>query len=130
MRPAYRGSRTPLTQVEMTMRKILFVIVAAISAQVTQASAQPYNLTVAGYSPGGLVSTAGAGLDAALNAAYPGSTLTYQTSSGGLANAMLLEQSKVPLAFISDTELAVAIKGQAPINKPLKDLRILFHPYS
>jgi uncharacterized protein len=114
----------------MTMRKILFVIVAAISAQVASASAQPYNLTVAGYSPGGLVSTAGAGLDAALNAAYPGSTLTYQTSSGGLANAMLLEQSKVPLAFISDTELAVAIKGQPPINKPLKDLRILFHPYS
>jgi TRAP transporter TAXI family solute receptor len=94
------------------------------------ASAQKYNLTIAGYSPGGLVSTVGAGLDAALAAAYPGSTLTYQTSSGGLANAMLLEQSKVPLGLISDTELAVAVKGKPPINKPLTNLRLLFHPYS
>jgi TRAP transporter TAXI family solute receptor len=115
---------------EIEMRSTIFAIVAVTAASVASASAQPYNLTIAGYSPGGLVSTAGAGLDAALNAAYPGSTLTYQTSSGGLANAMLLEQGKVPLAFISDTELAVAVKGEAPINKPLKDLRILFHPYS
>jgi uncharacterized protein len=107
-----------------------FAFAVAAMAISTPASAQPYNLTIAGYSPGGLVSTAGTGLDAALAAAYPGSTLTYQTSSGGLANAMQLEQNKVPLAFIADTELAVAVKGKAPINKPLTNLRILFHPYS
>jgi len=112
------------------MTRIVLAIVAGVAACAAPASAQPYNLTIAGYSPGGLVSTAGAGLDAALAAAYPGSTLTYQTSSGGLANAMQLEQNKVPLAFISDTELAVAVKGKAPINKPLTNLRILFHPYS
>jgi TRAP transporter TAXI family solute receptor len=110
------------------MRSI--VVLAGTLMLAAPATAQPYNLTIAGYSPGGLVSTAGAGLDAALNAAYPGSTLTYQTSSGGLANAMQLEQNKVPLALISDTELKVAIKGEAPIKKPLTDLRILFHPYS
>lgn len=94
------------------------------------AHAQKYNLTIAGYSPGGLISTIGAGMDAALAAAYPGSTVTYQTGSGGLANAMLLEQNKVPLGFVADTELAVAVKGEPPINKPLKDLRILFRPYA
>jgi TRAP transporter TAXI family solute receptor len=87
-------------------------------------------LTIAGYSPGGLVSTVGAGLDRALNAAYPGSTVTYQTGSGGLANAMLLSQKKVPLALISDTELDVVLKGKPPFKQPIKDLRILFHPYS
>jgi TRAP transporter TAXI family solute receptor len=111
------------------MRLILCAL-ADMATLAAPASAQPYNLTIAGYSPGGLVSTAGAGLDAALNAAYPGSTITYQTSSGGLANALLLDQSKVPLALISDTELNVVLKGKPPINKALTNLRILFHPYS
>jgi TRAP transporter TAXI family solute receptor len=111
------------------MRAVLLTAAAAIVLS-GPASAQKYNLTIAGYSPGGLVSTVGAGLDAALAAAYPGSTLTYQTSSGGLANAMLLEQKKVPLGLISNTELVVAIKGKPPINKPLTNLRLLFHPYS
>jgi uncharacterized protein len=111
------------------MRTALFCILASTVALTQPAAAQKYNLTVAGYSPGGLVSTVGAGLDAALNAAYPGSTITYQTSSGGLANAMLLDQKKVPLGLIADHELAVAIKGKPPIPKPLTDLRMLFRPY-
>jgi TRAP transporter TAXI family solute receptor len=109
---------------------MLFTAFAGALVLTAPASAQPYNLTIAGYSPGGLVSTVGVGLDKALAAAYPGSTLTYQTSSGGLANAVMLDQKKVPLAFIQDTELQVAIKGMAPIKKPLTNLRILFHPYS
>ena len=44
------------------------------------------NLTVCGASPGGLWSLLGAGLDVTLKAAYPVSTVTYQTSSGGYAN--------------------------------------------
>jgi uncharacterized protein len=112
------------------MTRLMLAIVACAAACSAPASAQSYNLTIAGYSPGGLVSTVGAGLDAALAAAYPGSTLTYQTSSGGLANALQLEQNKVPLGLISDTELAVAVKGKPPINKPLTNLRILFHPYA
>jgi hypothetical protein len=94
------------------------------------ASAQPYNLTIGGYSPGGLLSTVGAGLDRALNAAYPGSTLTYQTGSGGLANAMLLDQKKLPLAIIQDIELNVAINGKPPFKAPIKNLRLLFNPIS
>lgn len=112
------------------MKTFAIALLSGLLAVATPASAQKYNLTVAGYSPGGLVSTVGAGLDAALNAAYPGSTVTYQTSSGGLANAMMLEQGKVPIAFIADTELAVAVKGKKPIPKPLTDLRIIFRPYA
>ena len=112
------------------MQRILFAVMAGTFAMAQPASAQTYNLTVAGYSPGGLVSTAGAGLDKALAAAYPGSTVTYQTGSGGLANAMLLDQKKVPLGFVSDTELNVVIKGKPPFKAPIKDLRLLFHPYS
>lgn len=112
------------------MKKFFFAVLTGTLLLAGPASAQKYNLTVAGYSPGGLVSTVGAGLDAALNAAYPGSTVTYQTSSGGLANAMLLEQGKVPIAFIADTELAVAVKGKPPIDRPLTDLRQLFRAYA
>ena len=79
------------------MRKTLFAVAAGVAAMATPLAAQPYNLTIAGYSPGGLISTIGAGMDAALAAAYPGSTVTYQTGSGGLANAMLVEQKKVPI---------------------------------
>ncbi|MBM3527077.1 MAG: TAXI family TRAP transporter solute-binding subunit [Alphaproteobacteria bacterium] len=112
------------------MRIILLAATAGTVAMAQPAMAQKYNLTIAGYSPGGLVSTVGAGLDAALAAAYPGSTLTYQTSSGGLANAVALDQKKVPLAFISDTELSVAVNGRPPINRKIADLRVLFNPYS
>ncbi len=112
------------------MRTFFLALLAGAVSIASQASAQPYNLTVAGYSPGGLVSTVGAGMDRALNKAYPGSTVTYQTSSGGLANAMLLEGKKVPLAFIADTELAVAMAGKKPIPKPLTNLRQLFRPYA
>jgi TRAP transporter TAXI family solute receptor len=112
------------------MKPVLLAATVVMLAAVQPASAQPYNLTVAGYSPGGLVSTAAAGLDKALNAAYPGSTMTYQTGSGGLANAMQLDQKKVPLGFVSDTELKVVISGRPPFKQPIKDLRLLFHPYS
>ena len=112
------------------MRRILFAAMAGAVAVAQPASAQKYNLTIAGYSPGGLVSTVGAGLDKALNAAFAGSTITYQTGSGGLANAMLLSQKKVPLALISDTELDVVLKGKPPFKEPIKDIRLLFHPYS
>jgi uncharacterized protein len=112
------------------MRTMLSAAAALALAVAAPAAAQPYNLTIAGYSPGGLVSAVGAGLDAAINATYPGSTVTYQTSSGGLANAVGLDQNKVPLAFIASTELDVVLKGKPPINKPIKDLRILLQAYS
>lgn len=112
------------------MRKLLIATAACALVLSGTAQAQKYNLTVAGYSPGGLVSAIGQGLDAALAAAYPGSTVTYQTSSGGLANAVALSQGKVPIAFMSDTELAVVAKGKPPFKKPIENIRVLLSPYT
>jgi TRAP transporter TAXI family solute receptor len=114
----------------MMQKAMWAAVVAAVTLGAGVANAQPYNLTVAGYSPGGLVSTVGTGLDAAISAAYPGSTITYQTSSGGLANAMLLDQKKVPIGFVADTELAVAVEGREPFKGKLTSLRHLFRPYA
>jgi TRAP transporter TAXI family solute receptor len=95
------------------------------------AQAQTYQLTLAGASPGGLWSTIGAGIDKALAKAYPGSTVTYQTGSGGLANAKLVADGKVPMGITADMELAAAYRGTGPFKgHPLKDLRTLFRTYS
>jgi TRAP transporter TAXI family solute receptor len=95
------------------------------------AQAQSYQLTLAGASPGGLWSTIGAGIDKALAKAYPGSTVTYQTGSGGLANAKLVADGKVPMGIAADMELAAAYRGTGPFKgHPLKDLRTLFRTYS
>lgn len=91
--------------------------------------AQPYNVTVAGYSPGGLVSTIGAGMDKALATQFPGSTVTYQTSSGGLANGMLVATKKVPMGLIGDHEFPIIFEGRPPYKTPVKNLRLVFKPY-
>ena len=95
------------------------------------AQAQPYQLTLAGASPGGLWSTIGAGVDKALAKAYPGSTVTYQTGSGGLANAKLVADGKVAMGLATDMAVAAAYRGTGPFKgHPLKDLRTLFRAYS
>jgi len=95
------------------------------------AQAQTYQVTLAGASPGGLWSTIGAGVDKALAKAYPGSTVTYQTGSGGLANSKLVSDKKVPMGIAADMELAAAYRGTGPFKgNPLKDLRTLFRAYS
>lgn len=113
------------------MKQTLFgMALAGILAAAAPASAKTYNLTLAGASPGGLWSSVGAGFDKAIAQAYPGSTITYQTGSGGLANAKLVADNKVPIGLAQDSELNVAWKGEAPFKKPFKDLRVLFRAYS
>ncbi|MGE3247690.1 MAG: TAXI family TRAP transporter solute-binding subunit [Beijerinckiaceae bacterium] len=109
------------------LRALLAIAGVAIAA--SPAAAQKYNFTVAGYSPGGLVSTIGIGMDKALAAQFPGSAVTYQTSSGGYANAILLTQKKVPIGFIGDHEMSAIMAGKPPIKRPLNNLRLLFKPY-
>lgn len=110
------------------MKKTLIALMLT-AALTSPAAAQKYNLTVAGYSPGGLVSTIGVGMDKALAKQYPGSTITYQTSSGGLANAMLIATGKVPIGLIGDHEFPIPFEGRPPFKKPIKNLRLLFKPY-
>ncbi len=110
------------------MRKMLLAAAAA-ALLATPAAAQKYNITVAGYSPGGLVSTIGIGMDKALAKSFPGSAVTYRTGSGGYSNAMLVTRKQVPVGFIGDHEMSVIVAGKPPMKKPLKNLRLLLKPY-
>lgn len=114
------------------MRKLMIgALAAAVLAAAPALAQDKYNLTLAGASPGGLWSTIGAALDKVYNKAYPGSTVTYQTGSGGLANAKLIQDKKVPFGIVADMELAAAYRGQGAFKgKPQKDLRTLFRVYS
>lgn len=94
------------------------------------AHAEPYKMTVAGASPGGLWSLLGAGLDAAVREEYPGSTITYQTSGGGIANVAILQRDQADMALIHDAELLLAKKGGAPFRAPVDDLRVLSYMYT
>lgn len=82
-----------------------------------------YNLTHCGASPGGLWSLLGAGIDGALKASMPGSTVTYQTSGGGFANVVQLDQGKCDLAIIHDAEATAAVKGEEPFQAPVNSMR-------
>lgn len=95
---------------------------AALS--VTPARAE-YNLTLCGASPGGLWSLIGAGVDGALKAAEPGSTVTYQTSGGGFANVAQIDQGKCDLALIHDAEAKAAINGESPFKAPVDSLALI-----
>ena len=96
----------------------------------TPIQAQKFNLTLTGASPGGLWSRIGGGFDAAIAAAYPGSTITYQTSSGGLANIQLVSRGKAPMGIATDGELTVAYNGSPPFKSPIRNIRVLFRAYT
>ncbi len=112
---------------EETLMKIVTRIAAATAVIAVSVFAAPvnaaYNLTLCGASPGGLWSLLGAGIDAAVSAAQPGSTVTYQTSGGGFANIGLLQQGKCDLAIVHDAEAIVALNGGKPFKAPVKNLR-------
>ena len=100
-------------------RTLLLGLALAGAAMGINSPAQAqYNLTLCGASPGGLWSLLGAGIDAAVKEAHPGSTVTYQTSGGGYANVVQLDQNKCDLAIIHDAEATAATKGEKPFEKP------------
>lgn len=115
----------------LVFRKSLFALslLAGVGLAGGQAKAE-YNLTLCGASPGGLWSLLGAGVDSAVKAAYPGSTVTYQTSGGGFANVALLDQGKCDLAIIHDAEVKAALAGQEPFSAPVDSMRALAVMYT
>lgn len=112
------------------MKRMLAAAVALSALASFPVAAQKYNLTLTGASPGGLWSALGTGLDAAIARAYPGSTVTYQTSSGGLANVPLVAQGKAPIGIASDGELKVAVEGKEPFKAPVAGVRVLARVYA
>ena len=103
---------------------------ALMLVSAAQAQTPPYQLTLAGASPGGLWSSIGLGLDKAMKAAYPGSTVTYQTSGGGIANVQLLEKKAAPLGIVHNMELRMAQNGEAPFKSKVEDLRVIAYLYN
>lgn len=112
------------------LRMIRVVAVTAMMAAAVPALAETYNLTLTGASPGGLWSRIGGGIDAAIAKAYPGSTVTYQTSSGGLANVPLTASGKVPMGIATDGDLAAAKAGMKPFREKIDNVRVLFRAYT
>lgn len=116
----------------MSRRIILSAVAAAATfiAASTAANAQTYNLTLCGASPGGLWTLLGAGIDAAVKRSFPGSTVTYQTSGGGLANVGLLDEGKCDLALIHDAEAKAGVAGIAPFKAPVEGLATVAQLYT
>jgi hypothetical protein len=98
-------------------------LAAALLLAAGTAQAQTYQLTLAGASPGGLWSLLGVGVDKAVKAEFPGSTVTYQTSGGGFANVALVETRKAELGIVEGAALRLALTGAPPFKQSYKDLR-------
>lgn len=99
------------------------IIILATAA--APARAAPLNLTLAGASPNGLWSLIGAGINAAVKAADPASTITYQTSGGGFANAALVARGRVDMGLAHNAELKPALAGKPPFHRPVTGLRAI-----
>ncbi len=105
------------------------VIVATLAGASVQAQTK-YNLTLTGASPKGLWSLLGAGINSALATAYPGSSVTYQTSGGGLANVGIVSNGKAEMGIVHNIELKVAAAGGAPFDKPVTNLKAIAYVYN
>ena len=105
-------------------RKLLMAAALALASAAAWAQG-PYRMTLSGASPSGLWTILGVGIDGAVKASFPGSTITYQTSGGGFANIALLDQGKVELGLAHDAELRVAQQGGKPFTKPVTSLRAI-----
>jgi hypothetical protein len=116
----------------MTMNrfKILGLVTGLAMALSGPTLADPYQLTLAGASPGGLWSNIGIGVDKAMKAQFPGSTVTYQTSGGGIANAQLLARKSVPIGIMHNMEFRMAEQGEAPFKAKISDLRVIAYMYN
>lgn len=105
------------------LRSIAAVVLVALAAP---ASGQGIvNESVCGASPGGLWSLVGVGLDTAVKEFLPGSTITYQTSSGGLANVVQVTTGVCALGIANDGDLIFARDGIDPFESPVEGLTAL-----
>ena len=112
------------------MKKVFAAIAAAaILSGAAVAQDKSYSLTLAGASPGGLWSVLGVGVDRAMKASYPGSTVTYQTSGGGVANVGLVEQGRAELGIVHDAEIRLAMAGEPPFREKSTDLAAIANLY-
>ncbi|MBM3600296.1 MAG: TAXI family TRAP transporter solute-binding subunit [Alphaproteobacteria bacterium] len=110
--------------------RIAAIVLLAFVSLAPQAGAQGTNYVMAGASPGGLWTLLGTAVDRAVRTAYPGSSVTYQTSGGGFANAVLVQQKKAPLGLVQNVELKLAVEGKEPFKAPITELRAIAQLYN
>ncbi|MEX2519898.1 MAG: TAXI family TRAP transporter solute-binding subunit [Paracoccaceae bacterium] len=112
-----------------TLKRLTTLAAASVLAMSLPSHAEQMNVTLAGASPGGLWTLLGAGLESALKAGEEGSSVTYQTSGGGFANAMLVSTARAELGLIHDAELKIAVAGGEPFKAPIENLRTIGYLY-
>jgi hypothetical protein len=115
------------------MKRVAFAAACLAAAMAAPALAEgpKYNLTIAGYSPGGLVSTVGAGLDRGAQRGLSGldhhlSDLQRRPRQRDAAEP----EEGAARVHRRPPSSTSALKGRPPIKTPLANLRMLFHPYS
>lgn len=102
-------------------RGALLSLAAAMALAGPAAAGENYILC--GGSPGGLWSLLGAGLDQVVKAEDETASVTYQTSSGGFANIVQVQQGKCDLGIIHVGEGVMALNGQEPFPAPVDSFR-------
>lgn len=108
------------------MKRLFWALIATCAVGLSNgANAQSYQYTLCGGSVGGTWSLLGAGMDAALRKTYPGSSLTIQSSAGGIANTKSLTDKKCEFGFLHAPEVKLALAGQAPFPVKFPDLRLV-----
>ena len=109
----------------MLSKLVIGSVLSIAATTASQAQLNNTNLTLCGASPGGMWSLVGAGVDSAIKTAYPGSTATYQTSSGGPANVVQVAAGRCNLGIANDGDLASATTGKAPFKQKYSDMRAI-----
>jgi hypothetical protein len=112
------------------MKKVLIAASMLAAASLPAAAADPLNINLAGASPGGLWSLVGIGVDKAVKASIPGSTVTYQTSGGGFANVVLLDSGKAEIGVAHTAEVRLAMKGAEPYKRQINSMRAIAYLYN
>ncbi|WP_299842662.1 TAXI family TRAP transporter solute-binding subunit [uncultured Paracoccus sp.] len=102
--------------------KAVFATALIGAAGLSATTASAANITLCGASPGGLWSLIGVGLDAAVRAEDPSSTVTYQTSSGGFANIAQIKAGGCDIGIVHVGEALIAAKGEAPFTEPVEGI--------
>ena len=99
--------------------------IAAVGLHAPASGQDTFNLTALGSAPTGILATANAGVAAAVQASFPGSTVTYQTSGSGIANIAAIDQGRAPLGYAVDAEMALALEGKAPFRGKITSFRAI-----
>lgn len=115
---------------KVSLKKVLSIslVVAfiAFSTHVFAQDGKPVNLSMATFKSGSGWFIMGQALAEIMKSALPkNSTVDVLPYSGGVGNPKLLHKGKADLAMGFPVETELAIKGEGPFKKPLKEIRLL-----